>query len=277
MILAVTEAELSELYEIRLRTNKPLELKIGQKCVFPKGGGTVTKTDIESVISAASDHSLNSVKNEIASGFIPLKYGCRAGVAGECIVKNGEIEFQKDISSVNIRIAREKKGLASRVINDIVKDGRITSTLIVSPPGCGKTTMLRDVARVLAEEHDVAVIDERGEIASVFSGEPQFDLGKRSDVFSSCPKAKGIVLAVRSLSPEVIITDEISLIPDAEALADAKASGVSFVATLHGNDIDSALVRSQTKVLTSSGALEKVILLSDKPVMATVKEVRDIK
>ncbi len=272
-ISSLPQAKKNILKEIRLRMGKPLALEYGNGCTFAQAQGSVTQDDITAVMALLSDYSVNSVKDKLRRGFIPLKYGCRAGVAGEIIIKNGEIEFQRNINSINIRIARECTGCSDSVFSSIYNGSQIFSTLIISPPMTGKTTLLRDIARRLGDVANVCIIDERGEIASCYNGIPQFDVGKRTDILDLCSKPQGIPMAVRSMAPDVIITDEIGSTDDCRALADAAQCGVSFIATMHSNSIDSAQKRESTHKLFSDGIIKRAILLGNSKGVGTVEEI----
>lgn len=184
-----------------------------------------------------SDNSVYAVNEKISNGFITISGGHRAGICGTAVMKDGKISTIKDISSINIRINREIKGVSNRIIDKIIKNGIVQNTLIISPPRCGKTTLLRDVARVLGDIYKVSIIDERSEIAACYNGVPQNKIGKLSDVLDSCPKELGIPLVVRSMAPQIIITDEIGNESDVKAINYAVSSGVNIIATAHGKNI----------------------------------------
>ena len=183
-----------------------------------------------------SDNSVYAVNEKMSSGFITISGGHRAGICGTAVMKDGKISTLKDISSINIRINREIKGVSNKIINDIIKNGVVQNTLIISPPRCGKTTLLRDVARVLGEIYKVSIIDERSEIAASYNGVPQNKIGKLSDVLDSCPKEIGIPLVIRSMAPQIIITDEIGNESDVKAINYAISSGVNIIASAHGRN-----------------------------------------
>ena len=267
------ESKKAGIKEIRLRSGKPVAVELGDKCIFAENESYVSAEDIALVMNLLCDYSMNSVKEKISKGFIPLKYGCRAGIAGEAVIKNGNIEFQRNINSINIRIAHEYRGCAEKIFNDIYSKGNVFSTLIVSPPMMGKTTLLRDIARSLGNYVNVAIIDERSEIASCFCGVPQFDTGKRTDVLDGCPKPEGIAMAVRSMAPDVIITDEIGGSNDCKALMEAAVCGVSFIAAMHADSIESAKKRQSARELFDCGIIKRVILLGKSNGIGTIEEV----
>lgn len=269
------------LKELRLRIERPLALKFGsclthEECIFAEKQGIISRNDIDAVTARLSDHSMNSVKDKLKLGFIPLKYGCRAGIAGEILLKNDKVDFQYNINSISLRIAHEYKDCARSVFDAIYDGGKVLNTVIISPPMMGKTTLLRDLARLLGNITDVCVIDERSEIASCFNGIAQFDIGKRTDIFDGCPKAEGIAMAIRSMSPSVIITDEIGNANDGIALAEAARCGVSFIATLHADSLSSARRRNGISTLFDDGIIKKAVILGNSHGIGTVEAITTI-
>ncbi len=270
-VTAIPYEEKKNITELRLRINRPFAVCTTEKRIYAEK--TVSADDIAYVVSIISDHSLNSVRDKLVKGFIPLKYGCRAGIAGETVIKNGCVDFMSDINGINLRIANEIKGCALKIIHDIFIDGYIYPTLIVSPPGMGKTTLLRDIARILGNKVNVTVIDERSEIASSCNSVPSFDIGLNTDVLDCCPKPHGIIAATRSLSPNVIITDEIGTKDDASALLEAYRSGVSFVASMHSDSAENTVKKSNAELLFSEKAVKRIILLGNSKGIGTVERI----
>lgn len=270
------ESMQNSITEIRLRSARPPIISFGKNFKAAECGNT-TNEDINSAMSLLSDYSLNSIRDKLCRGFIPLQYGCRAGIAGQIVLKNDKLYFQKDISGISFRIAREKKGCADRIIHDIINADKdftlIYNTLIISPPGMGKTTLLRDAARQLGNICNVTIIDERSEIASVFNSIPQFDIGMRTDVIDACTKPLGIEMAIRSLSPNVIVTDEIGNIDDAQALMDCSGAGVSFIATMHAKNLDDLSARSFAKPLLENNIVKRIIIIGNSCGVGTVESV----
>lgn len=281
IILADSESA-DETYEYRLFSGKEAAVvkKSGvyfiadtAECV-PHGRGAVfSPAELKDILKSLSDNSLYSVREKLKNGYLPLEGGHRVGVTGRCVTENGQISYITDISSLTVRIAHAVRGAAARILPYIIKDG-IKNTLIVSPPGCGKTTMLRDIARFLGNEpylKKVAVADERGEIAAMRGGICFNDVGLLTSVMDSCPKYEGMMCLLRSSSPEVMITDEIGSETDADAVAEAVKSGASVICSAHGADIKSALLRPGIKKL--SDVFELYILLSGKNGPGTVEEI----
>lgn len=191
-----------------------------------------------------------------------------------------KIKTLKNISFMNIRIAKEVKGCAFNIVKNIFADG-INHTLIVSPPGCGKTTILRDMIRLISNGineigilgRKVALVDERSEIASCYLGVPQRDVGVRTDVLDSCYKADGIMMLLRAMSPQIIAVDEIGSIRDAEAIMDAINAGVKIIATAHGRDLDEIMKRQGIKILLENNCFKTIIFLSNKNGPGTVENI----
>ncbi len=274
--------------EIRIKANDAV-------CVLKKSGlyflgenGETTeyekaaffsKEELSEIVTLLCENSVYSNQEHIKKGFIPLRGGHRAGITGRCIEENGKIKYITDFSAVNIRIAREIKGAADSVMPHIYNGKRVLNTLIVSPPGCGKTTMLRDIARKLGSPFfmkKVAIADERGEIAACFEGIAENDIGSLSFVMDNCPKAEGIVSLIRAMNPDIVITDEIGTKEDVYAVMQALNSGVSVIASAHGFSVSDVKRKSGIKELLSEGAFEKVIILSRKKGPGTVEEILDL-
>ncbi len=265
--------------EIRLRVGRPLSLRENSKNYFITSGGrlsktpynavTVTKSDIENATGLLCNSSVYAYEEEIKNGYITTPYGHRIGLCGDAVIKNGKISFINNISGLNYRIAREIKGCADTVINDIYYNSTVRNTLIISPPGSGKTTLLRDLARLISNlGKNVSILDERGEIAAMKNGFPGFDIGAFSDVLQGCKKPDGIPLLLRSMAPDVIITDELSGSSDLLAINDAKRRGVSVIATVHAKnikDVNKKLLENFNCIVTLSsrlgvGTIEEIMI-----------------
>lgn len=266
-----------KIQEIRIKVGKPIILNSfkGERILKY----AVTAEDIKQILVKISNYSLYAYEEEIKQGYITIKGGHRIGIAGECVIVDGVIRTIKNISSLNIRICREVIGSSNEVMKYIVKDNRIYNTLIVSPPKCGKTTILRDIARNVSSGMNlinlsgkkVSIIDERSEIAACFNGVPQMDVGVRTDVLDNCLKREGMLMAIRSLSPEVLICDEIGTRGDIEALLMAFNSGVNVVVTLHGFSIDDIYKRKVFKELLDNSILDRIVILSNRNGVGTIE------
>lgn len=237
------------LEEIRLRCGQPVSLcyNSGIRYVDKSGRLTdkaeravrVTRGHINEGMELITSSSVYAVENRIQNGFITLKGGHRVGICGQCVIKNGGISFIDNISGLNYRLARQIKGIADSVIDCIAVGSTIRSTLIAAPPNMGKTTLLRDIIRCLSERgFKVSVVDERSEISGMYDGAATYDLGPNTDILDNSPKAEGIMMMLRSMSPDVIATDEIGGAGDMDAVTAAAVRGVSVITTVHARDID---------------------------------------
>ena len=267
------------IQEIRIKVGKPiiLNLSFEEKVLdyFP------TREDLRYMITKISNYSLYAFEEEIKQGYITLKGGHRVGLAGECVISKGEVRTIKNISSLNIRICKEVIGSSNKVMRFITNDNRVYNTLIVSPPKCGKTTILRDIAKNLSngmyqinlKGKKVTIVDERSEIAACYNGIPQMNVGIRTDILDNCLKKSGMIMAIRSLSPEVLICDEIGTEGDLEALNMAFNSGVNIIVTVHGYDIEDIYNRKVFKELIDNCVIERVIVLSNRRGAGTIEKV----
>lgn len=230
-IRRAAENACESLCEIRLRRGRPVFLTLinGQEISL----NPLQHKDFNNIASSIMEHSLYARENELAQGFLTLKDGCRAGISGNFTGRDGRINAISDINSICIRFAREIKGCADNIMDHVRKSHGF---LIVSPPGLGKTTLLRDIVRILSEEgQSISLMDERGEIAACEGGSPQLDVGPRTDIFSLCAKFAGIMMAIRAMAPHIIAADEIGTENDAASISEAARSGVKIIATCHGN------------------------------------------
>lgn len=270
------------LQEIRIKINRPLILNVSDKEILLDY--TVTQNDMKEILTKMSNYSLYAYEEEIRQGYITIKGGHRIGIAGECILSKGEVRTIRNISSINIRICREVIGSSEELLKYISSKNRVYNTLIVSPPKCGKTTILRDITRNISygvkkiglEGKKVSVIDERSEIAACYNGIPQLDVGIRTDVLDSCLKKDGMIMAIRSLSPEVIICDEIGTEGDIEALNMAFNSGVNILVTIHGYSIEDINNRKVFKELIENSILERIVVLSNRYGVGTIEKIYSV-
>jgi len=292
IISAVPTSQLAYLIEIRLRVNRPLLLVLGSVDIMLNSVGDIvnnldgaylcTREDINKILQAISKNSLYAFEQELKMGFLTIHGGHRVGLAGQAIVDGGEIKALKNISSLNIRMAREIKGCGDTIIPYMITGGkRILSTLVISPPCCGKTTLLRDLIRQISignnefRGQQVGVVDERSEVAACKNGIPTVDLGPRTDVLDGCPKASGMLMLIRSMSPAVVATDELGRAEDVCAVCEALNAGVSILATVHGRDINEVLQRPHVGELILHKYFERYIILSDQPKMGTIEKIID--
>ena len=258
-----------ELQEIRIRCNRPIILRLRNMEILIEYN--ISQKEILQTIEKLCENSIYAYKNQICEGFITVKGGHRVGIAGSAVIENGKIINIKYITSLNFRIAREIIGCSRKILGQVidVKENTINNTLIVSPPGKGKTTILRDLIRNISngvEElgfigKNCSVVDERGEIAAMYQGVPQNDVGIRTDVIENISKAKGMKMLIRSMAPEVIACDEIGSKEDVEAIKEALISGVKGIFTMHGKTLEDIKKNKEINELIENKQIEKIIFI----------------
>ena len=231
----------------------------------------VNQTEILQILEKICENSIYAYKNQICNGYITIKGGHRIGITGSAVVENEKIINIKYITSLNFRIARQVLNCSNKIIGQVIdeKNQDIYNTLIVSPPGRGKTTILRDLIRKLSNGIDeinfkgrtCGVVDERGEIAAMYKGVPQNDIGIRTDIIENISKAKGIKILIRTMAPEIIACDEIGSKEDVEAIQEAIISGVKGIFTMHGRTLEDVKSNNQINKLIEENKIEKIIFI----------------
>ncbi|MEI3435510.1 MAG: stage III sporulation protein AA [Clostridia bacterium] len=259
----------TELQEIRIRVDKPIILKLREKDIILQYN--ILQTEILQIVERLCENSIYAYKNQICEGFITIKGGHRVGLTGSCVIENGKITNIKYISSLNIRIAREVKNCSTRILREIIdiENKTIYNSIIVAPPGRGKTTILRDIIRRLSDGIEeinfrgktCGVVDERGEIAAMYKGTPQNDVGIRTDIIENVSKNKGIHMLIRTMAPEIIACDEIGSKEDVEAIHYALYSGVKGIFTMHGKNVEDIKNNKQIYELIENREIQKIIFL----------------
>ena len=276
----------NKVQEIRLRAGKPLAVVCPDKIFFltescgltdmPNGDLlTVSRADIDATFQRICEYSVYARQREIIGGFVTMKGGHRAGICGTAVTSNGGITNVRDLTSINIRIARERLGCAEKIVRSI-RNSR--GALICGEPCSGKTTVLRDLARLFSTVDcaNVSLIDERGELAAVSCGVPQNDVGL-CDVFDGYPKAQAMEQALRCMSPQLIICDELGGYDDVQAVRGCVNSGVRLIATAHAKSMTELKRRPALRQLLNTGAFSDIVFLSGRSRAGEVSElVREV-
>lgn len=268
---SIPENRWEGLEEIRIRAGLPVEFLYADRKSLHFG--TVRKEEITEMLNYLSGYSLYALEENLRQGYFTMKGGHRIGVAGrtarEKTGKGGAdaVGGIYDINGLNIRVAHERKGCAKSLAEAIRKQDTIHNTFIVAPPGAGKTTYLRDCVRLLSTgdaKHPgmkVSVVDERSEIAACFEGVPQNDLGPRTDVLDNCPKERGMLMMLRSMSPQVIAVDELGTEGDFEAVYQAVSTGSRILGTVHAEQLSELSEKPYMKKLMEQGMISRFALL----------------
>lgn len=261
IIQCIRQIDIENVVELRLRVNQKLRIKLLDKEITIDY--LVKSQDMSEVLRRVSTNSIYSIQDNINTGYITSYGGNRIGISGEVVQDEGKIKNIKNVTSMNIRVAHEVIGCSNLVMNKILNQGNVQNTLIVSPPGKGKTTMLRDVIRNISSlGKNVGVVDERCEIANVYQGKPTLNIGPRTDVMSGISKDNGINILVRSMGLDVIATDEIGSTNDCKAIHNAVLCGVSVIATAHGSSYQDLPYDLQQ--LIDKGIFKVIIYLSNE-------------
>lgn len=268
-IIEQNSFKIQQLEEIRIRNSRPILLK------FRKSDAILeyipNSSEILQILERLCENSIYAYKEQLCNGFLTIKGGHRVGIVGTCVIEDGKVINVKYISSLNFRIAKEIKNCSTGILNEIldIKNQTIFNTLIVSPPGKGKTTMLRDLVRQISngipsikfKGLTVGLVDERGEIAAVHKGIPQNDIGIRTDIIENVDKSTGINMLIRSMAPQVIACDEIGSSSDIQAIKRAIFSGVKGIFTMHGKDMEDIKNNKSIYRLIENKQLEKIIFI----------------
>ncbi|PKM50048.1 MAG: stage III sporulation protein AA [Firmicutes bacterium HGW-Firmicutes-7] len=281
----------TELQEIRLRVDKPIMIYWANKEFFigtdlklhtlDQNSLCATNDDIKEVLEYISKHSLYAYEEDIRNGYITIEGGHRIGLAGKVVLENGKVKTIRNVSCINIRVSHEIKGSADHVLPYIVTGGVIHHTLIISPPKCGKTTLLRDIVRQVSDGFmnfhgvNVGLVDERSEIGGCYRGIPQNDIGKRTDILDSCNKGEGLLMLIRAMAPQVIALDEIGNKDDIDAIEYAINAGCKIICTVHGNSIKDIKDKPRLQELIERKLFQRYIFLENQNNIGDIKKIYD--
>jgi stage III sporulation protein AA len=271
---------MNKLEEIRVRINRPIEITANGNPQFLSY--TATEDDALKLLNKIGHYSIYTLEEELKRGYVTIDGGHRIGLAGKVILENGQVKAIRNISSFNIRIAKEKIGIAEGIIPYLYKDNWM-HTVIIGSPQTGKTTLLRDIARIISSGFSplklspfkVGIVDERSEIAGSVNGIPQLTFGPRIDVLDACPKAEGMMMMIRSMSPDVLIVDEIGRKEDAMAIMEAVNAGIKLIMTTHGSSLAEVRNRPSLKYIFDQGFFQRFIELSRADGPGTVTHIRN--
>ncbi len=291
-ILNKVALNFDEVQEIRLRVAAPLMLVYRNEEYYLTGSGDIskkleeayhiTKNELKETMEYMSNYSLYAFEEELKQGFLTVQGGHRIGIAGKTILDESGIKTMKYISFINIRLSHQVKGCASPILPFVYKNQReVCHTLIISPPRCGKTTLLRDLIRQISdgsrefEGMNVGVVDERSEIGACYQGAPQNDLGIRTDILDCCPKAKGMMMLIRTMSPRVIAVDEVGSREDLDAIEYVMNCGCKLIATVHGSSIEDLRQKPVLRTLLEERIFERYIVLNNLGRIGNIDQIFD--
>lgn len=287
-LLSISDDIKKETFEIRLRAEGALILYGTYGCgfinsdgrfslIYPKSALVVTKQEVDATLSRMCSFSMHTYQQNLVDGYITLSGGHRVGICGTAVNEKSIIMSVREISSLNIRIAREVYGVSRKILDEVFYE-HVSSLIIAGPPSSGKTTLIRDMARELSGGfgccyRKVVIADERGEIAAVKDGIPQNDIGLNSDVICGFPKGTAIMNALKSMSPEVIVCDEVGTKDEIEAIEYGLNSGVKFILTVHASSYEELKRKKQIKMLLETGEFNNIVLLKSGRVPGVIEKI----
>lgn len=269
---------IDRLQEVRLRVNCPFIFIVNRQEFYPDRSGKLSsdvsraavlnKEEMTAIFNHICNYSPYAYENQIRQGYLTVAGGHRIGVFGQTVMEEGRVTLIKQVQFLHIRVVHEIRGVAKEILPYLYQGSHFYNTLVISPPGAGKTTMLRDIARMVSDGNryhagmQVCIIDERSEIAGSFMGVPQNHVGIRSDVLDGCPKAIGMLMAIRAMGPQVIVVDELGLEADYEAILCASSCGIHLLASIHGNDLSDIYQRCRDKRNIFREVFQRYIVLN---------------
>jgi len=277
---------IEKLTEIRMRLNKRLVVFVSGKPYYLALDGItnvkekaiiVSREMLYNTIKRASERSLYAVNNQLKQGFLTVLGGIRLGICGEVVVENGKIQTIKNFSSINIRIAKEVKNCSLNILEYILSGG-FNNTLIISPPGCGKTTLIRDILYQMSLRsytYNVLLADERYEIANCFNGKPTLDVGDFTDIVSGVEKSYAFDCGLRSMGPDILVTDELATKDDMSSVLRISNSGVKLLASIHAKDIDQLKNKKDFEEILSQKVFKRFVVLGLSRGVGTIEGVYD--
>lgn len=260
---ALNDLPVAQIYEIRLRVNAPAVVTIDARN-FTLDTPLITREDLDNVVHCAAEYAIYAVLDQMVQGFITIRGGVRIGIAGELVMTDGQVTAVTNISSLCLRLPHQVKNCAYPVLPYVFDRKRPYKTLIIAPPGAGKTTLLRDLAKQISVKFpalNTLILDERGELAAAYQGENQLDVGN-ADVITGGNKSFGFLNGLRSLRPDVVITDEIATADDAAMVRNAARSGVTVIASTHAAALDEVRNKPYLSDLFNDGVFDRYVVLT---------------
>lgn len=278
-MLEKKKLDFEKVTAICIRVKKPV-------CIYENGNELCLdyragKEELREILNYMSRYSPYAFEEEMRKGYLTIEGGHRVGMTGKVITEHDRIKNIRYVSSVHIRVAHEVKGCADAVLPHLVVRKELCHTMIISPPGCGKTTLLRDLIRQVSDGNPyvkgctVGLVDERSEIAGCYLGMAQNDIGLRSDVLDACPKAEGMLMLIRSMTPKVVAADEIGTKEDVEAIEYAMHCGCRMIVTAHGSSVEELRTKPGVGRLMAEGRFERYVVLKKGTVPGEIEGIYD--